>query len=142
MNIRRLSPFFTAMALAILPLAACDEQLDAHDDARCRNFGAPPGTQQYFDCRMNLNNNRAQRSVMPAPAEPNLPDGVAQMQCDRRARQVAPYPIERLASSNVFPGTEKRVSLSYKIYKPGSSLAFWNVDCKFAGGAMTGFDAR
>jgi len=34
--------------------AAIQRQLDAHDDAQCRSYGAYPGSQPYFQCRMTL----------------------------------------------------------------------------------------
>ena len=32
----------------------------ANDDAQCRSYGAAPGSQVYIQCRMNLDNQRAQ----------------------------------------------------------------------------------
>lgn len=50
-----------ACLLCCLMLTACAsaQQLAANDDATCQSFGAPPGTQAYFDCRMNLDQRRA-----------------------------------------------------------------------------------
>ena len=31
-----------------------------NDDAQCQSYGAQPGTQAYIQCRMNLDNQRAQ----------------------------------------------------------------------------------
>ena len=36
------------------------EERAKEDDAKCRDFGATPGTQAYFDCRMRLDERRAQ----------------------------------------------------------------------------------
>jgi hypothetical protein len=33
----------------------------AHDNAQCQSYGATPGSQSYNQCRMNLDNQRAQR---------------------------------------------------------------------------------
>lgn len=131
-------------ALSVLPAAA---QWHEDDDARCRSWGAAVGTQAYFECRSMLDRQReASGSSSPGraapPREANVSDGEALALCEQRARRSPPYPIERLASKNVFPGLEKRASLSFRINKPGTSLAFWNVDCKFRNGRMTSFDAR
>ncbi len=32
----------------------------ANDDAQCQSYGAAPGSQSYIQCRMNLDNQRAQ----------------------------------------------------------------------------------
>jgi hypothetical protein len=32
----------------------------ANDDAQCRSYGAEPGSPSYIQCRMNLDNQRAQ----------------------------------------------------------------------------------
>jgi hypothetical protein len=32
----------------------------ANDDAQCRSYGVEPGSQMYVQCRMNLDNQRAQ----------------------------------------------------------------------------------
>ncbi len=32
----------------------------AQDDAKCQSYGAKPGTQPYFDCRLTLETNRNQ----------------------------------------------------------------------------------
>jgi hypothetical protein len=37
-----------------------DASISAKDDEECRSFGAAPGSQAYFDCRMALNQNRQQ----------------------------------------------------------------------------------
>lgn len=45
------------LAVFLLPMAACGPspaQLEAAHDGKCRGFGAQPGTQAYFDCRMTL----------------------------------------------------------------------------------------
>jgi hypothetical protein len=59
--------------VGLLALAACnqtgartpggemfmsDAAIMAKDEGQCRSFGATPGTQAYFDCRMTLNQNR------------------------------------------------------------------------------------
>ena len=38
----------------------------AHDDAQCRSHGAAPGSQSYVQCRMNVDNQRAQMQQMIA----------------------------------------------------------------------------
>lgn len=35
------------------------EERAKEDDTKCRDFGATPGTQAYFDCRMRLDERRA-----------------------------------------------------------------------------------
>jgi hypothetical protein len=49
-------------SLCFLLLAGCAsrQELAASDDATCQSYGAPPGSQNYFDCRMNLDQARAQ----------------------------------------------------------------------------------
>jgi len=37
-----------------------------HDDAQCRSHGAAPGSQSYVQCRMNVDNQRAQMRQMIA----------------------------------------------------------------------------
>jgi hypothetical protein len=68
---------FTIAILAIA-LSGCAEyrarmqaQRDAQpaaqnvsDDRQCRDYGAQPGTQPYFDCRMSLNVMRTQTEAM------------------------------------------------------------------------------
>jgi hypothetical protein len=50
-----------AILLALL-LAGCQttEERLAADDAQCRSYGTKPGDPAYVQCRMNLDNNRAQ----------------------------------------------------------------------------------
>jgi hypothetical protein len=38
----------------------------AHDNAQCQSYGAAPGSQSYVQCRMNLDNQRAQMRQMIA----------------------------------------------------------------------------
>ena len=38
----------------------------ANDDAQCQSYGAAPGSQSYIQCRMNLDNRRAQMRQMIA----------------------------------------------------------------------------
>jgi len=40
--------------------AAARAAIDAQDDAKCRSFGATPGSQAYFQCRMTLDQTRTQ----------------------------------------------------------------------------------
>ena|SRR5581483_1556888 len=40
----------------------------ANDDAQCRFYGAAPGSQAYIQCRMNLDNQRAQMRAAVASA--------------------------------------------------------------------------
>jgi hypothetical protein len=37
-----------------------DAAIMAKDDGQCRSFGATPGSQAYFECRMLMNQNRQQ----------------------------------------------------------------------------------
>jgi hypothetical protein len=54
----------------------------ANDDAQCQSYGAAPGSQAYIQCRMNIDNQRAQmraavagalagHMMTPAPAPPS-----------------------------------------------------------------------
>jgi hypothetical protein len=40
--------------------AAQAQAVAANDDAQCRSYGAQPGSPVYVQCRMNLDNQRAQ----------------------------------------------------------------------------------
>jgi hypothetical protein len=42
--------------------------INAHDDAQCQSYGAAPGSPSYIQCRMNLDNQRAQRRQIVAGA--------------------------------------------------------------------------
>lgn len=35
------------------------QAIAANDDAKCQSYGAVPGSQDYIQCRMNLDNQRA-----------------------------------------------------------------------------------
>ena len=55
----------------ILSGCASEEQIKARkaaiaaaEDAKCRSYGAQPGTEVYFQCRMTLNNIREQRQMV------------------------------------------------------------------------------
>lgn len=51
-----------ATVLATLLLSGClssREQLAKQDDSDCRSYGAKPGTQEYFQCRMAKDRNNA-----------------------------------------------------------------------------------
>jgi hypothetical protein len=58
------------------------EERAKEEDAKCRDFGATPGTQAYFDCRMRLDERRAQMMAdyrrdlasAPMPAPQPAPD--------------------------------------------------------------------
>lgn len=122
------------------------------DDAKCRSWGAMPGTQAYFECRATLDRDRGGQPPWrpdPTPWGPdkrprdqNVSDKDAISYCESRARMSAPYPIQKLASKLVVPGEEKRVGLSFQVIKPGAPVAFWNVECKFRQGKMTAFNAQ
>jgi hypothetical protein len=51
-----------AVLLGALLLAGCQttEERIAADDTQCRSYGTKPGDPAYVQCRMNLDNNRAQ----------------------------------------------------------------------------------
>lgn len=54
-----------AILLALM-LAGCQttEQAALKDDTQCRSYGVAPGTQPYVDCRMRLDQQRAdQRQI-------------------------------------------------------------------------------
>jgi len=42
------------------------QAIAASDDAQCQSYGAVPGSQEYIQCRMNLDNQRAQMRQMIA----------------------------------------------------------------------------
>ena len=55
----------------------------ANDDGQCRSYGAAPGSQAYIQCRMNIDNQRAQtraalgaalmgRMMTPPPQSQNI----------------------------------------------------------------------
>ncbi len=158
-----------ALAVAAVSGAAHAQPASVRDDARCRDWGAERGTQAYYDCRATLDRRRHERwrehedsnaygAPPPAPyggpyrdgygAPPlgpatrpaaGISDGDAIAQCERRARYGAPFPIDQLAAKFVAPGREKRVTLSFRVVKPGPAYGFWNVECRFAGDQMTSF---
>ena len=42
-------------------------QMPAQDDAKCQSFGAQPGSKAYYNCRMDLENQRSiRRTTHPA----------------------------------------------------------------------------
>jgi len=41
---------------------------DASDDGTCRSYGATPGTQPYFNCRMTLNSQHGQEDAQKQQA--------------------------------------------------------------------------
>jgi hypothetical protein len=49
---------------------------EAAEDAKCRSYGAQPGTQQYFECRMTINQ---QKATAEAIAEANRQATYSQM---------------------------------------------------------------
>jgi hypothetical protein len=65
---------YALMVACIATLAGCAEYearrqqeqmakaqaVTANDDAQCRSYGAAPGSQSYIQCRMNIDNQRAQ----------------------------------------------------------------------------------
>jgi hypothetical protein len=49
------------------------QAIDSNDDSRCQSYGAPRGSQNYVQCRMNLDNQHAQeRQQSIAIANQNL----------------------------------------------------------------------
>jgi hypothetical protein len=56
--------FARAVGLAETPEAvnARQRELAALDDAKCRSYGATPGTDMYVQCRMALDQQRQQRA--------------------------------------------------------------------------------
>jgi hypothetical protein len=67
-----------ALALMLAAFASAEERqaqaeaqaaaINANDDAKCQSFGAAPGSHAYIQCRMNLDNQRAQVRQMVAGA--------------------------------------------------------------------------
>jgi hypothetical protein len=53
---------------------------EAQDDAKCRSYGAKPGTKSYIDCRISLNQNREQQAAREQAAA-----AYEQAQADQRA---------------------------------------------------------
>lgn len=139
----------SAAMLAALVSPGLGRGWEPDDEQRCLDYGTVRGTRAYFECRDTLDRDRGygrprvdRDRIAPPEGEQNISDGLALAECERRARQVAPHPIKRRATSFVFPGREKRATISFEIAKPGSSSAFWNAECKFSRGAMTHFTAR
>ena len=67
--------FWMIGAVALLALSGCAAQQEAHDDATCQSYGAPPGSRAYYDCRQHLADQRQQmisqylqmRAATPTP---------------------------------------------------------------------------
>lgn len=130
-----------AMVLLFIPGGAQAQT----DMERCVGWGAAPGTQAFYNCLAALESQRKGPApaapAAPPPPRPNVADGLASQLCLERATARPPYPVERLASSNVSGNDPKTVSLSFKVQKPGASLAFWNVTCVFREGRMVDYRA-
>lgn len=66
----------SAVALALTACASEQERqaqaqaqaaaMQANDDAQCRSYGAVPGSPEYIQCRMNIDNQRAAMRQMIA----------------------------------------------------------------------------
>lgn len=48
--------------------AAQEAKVSAQEDAKCRSYGVEPGSQEYFQCRMTFNQNRAEMAALDAAA--------------------------------------------------------------------------
>jgi hypothetical protein len=63
------------LLLCLLP--GCAAQIAERDDARCRSYGAAPGTDRYYQCRMQQDARRdaaideLSKPVAPPPPAPN-----------------------------------------------------------------------
>lgn len=68
-----------ALGLALIGLCGCASPeairaqeasaraaMEAQDDAKCRSFGASPGSQAYFDCRMSIDRQRQDATMQAA----------------------------------------------------------------------------
>ncbi|WP_245454188.1 hypothetical protein [Aquabacter cavernae] len=133
-----------AAGMVALGLAVPGAAMAQTDMERCVAWGAQPGTQAFYNCLAALESQRAgpAPSAPAAPAKrPNVADGLATQLCVERASARPPYPIVRLATNTVSGNDPKSVSLSFKIEKPGASVAFWNVTCVFREGRMVDFKA-
>ena len=106
------------------------------DEEICRRWGASPGTPAFFECRATLDRQRSGASpaqAAPAPVREVIGEGLALDICDKQARSSSRYPILNRATTRVAGDFEKRVYITYKIEKPGTSLAFANVECVLHG---------
>ena len=135
----------TISGLALLGLMAPGAALAQTDMERCVGWGAAPGTQAFYNCLAALESQRAGPAPVapaaPPKPRPNVADGLATQLCVERATARPPYPVERLATNYVSGNDPKSVSLSFKVQKPGASIAFWNVTCVFREGRMVDFKA-
>ena len=62
-----LTRYFAILTLS-LPLCACQtpEEIAAADDARCRNYGAKPGSDAYISCRVSQQKIRSDEDIAMA----------------------------------------------------------------------------
>lgn len=60
--------FLIIAALPIFTGCANPQQVQALDDGKCRSYGMRPGTAEYAQCRMNMENNRALNRAARATA--------------------------------------------------------------------------
>jgi hypothetical protein len=51
--------FFAGVALSLLTGCVTSEQRIAQDDTQCLSYGVPKGSPAYVQCRMKLDENRA-----------------------------------------------------------------------------------
>ncbi len=132
------------VVVAVATLLAPGAAMAQTDPERCVAWGAAPGTQAFYNCLSALEAQRGGPApVAPAAPQkrPNVADGLATQLCMERATTRPPYAIERLATNYVSGSDPKTVSLSFKVQKPGASVAFWNVTCVFREGRMVDFNA-
>ena len=57
------------LVLATVPLTACKTVAERQDE-QCRSYGVKPGSDQYVQCRMNLDRNRAMVEAAEASRPP------------------------------------------------------------------------
>jgi hypothetical protein len=95
----------TGICMSLLWLSACAsaQQIASQDDATCRSYGASPGSQAYFDCRVMRDAQRAQgnRAVAQALAT-GLQDAGRQMS----QRTPQPSTMTRCTSQRVGNGVD------------------------------------
>lgn len=142
-----------AAFLLLLPMAGfCDQRAD-EDDRRCQEYGAVPGTRAYFDCRASLDEARSRRqtyepppsSYRPPPPPPpqNVTVAFAKMECMRLAKMSVTDPILKTVQWDAFStGIDVLGKVSFSINKPGTQIAFFNVECRWRDGRMIDFQAR
>ena len=107
------------------------DESDVYGSPPSNSYGAPHSN-SYGAPRFDAYG--SPRGPGPIPCE-DISDDTAIAQCERHARYAARL-IDRLAAKFVAPGHDRRVTLSFRVVRPGPSYGFWNVECRFARGQI------